>query len=88
MMYNFESNTGLFAVCIVLMLMTITKWYNLVHLDELPEYKRSVLEVMRQPLEDRIDLQVPIQAGSFSELQEAISYRELDKAHAVIVPLW
>ena len=42
MMYNFESNTGLFAVCIVLMLMTITKWYNLVHLDELPEYKRSM----------------------------------------------
>ena len=31
----------------------MTKWHKSVFLDELPEYKRSALEVMRQPLEDR-----------------------------------
>lgn len=29
------------------------EWHKSVFLDELPEYKRSALEVMRQPLEDR-----------------------------------
>ena len=31
----------------------MTKWHKSIFLDELPEYKRTALEVMRQPLEDR-----------------------------------
>ena len=37
--------------CLILSIMT--KWHKSIFLDELPEYKRSALEVMRQPLEDR-----------------------------------
>ncbi len=31
-----------------------SQWYKSVHLDELPEFSRSALETMRQPLEDRV----------------------------------
>ena len=74
-MFNLTLYIDLFACCILLILSVQNKWHNLVHLDELPEYKRSVLEVMRQPLEDR---KITVSPN--------ITMNHL-RAHAVIVPL-
>ena len=41
-MLNLTSNMGFFVVCIALILTAFTKWHKSIHLDELPEYKRSV----------------------------------------------
>ena len=46
-------NITLFLALNCLMFSFMSKWHKSVFLDELPEYKRSALEVMRQPLEDR-----------------------------------
>lgn len=46
-------NIAVFLMLNCLILSIMTKWHKSIFLDELPEYKRTALEVMRQPLEDR-----------------------------------
>ena len=48
-----SAKIGLILAAICLIFTGLQKWYKSVFLNELPEYKRSTLEVLRQPLEDR-----------------------------------
>lgn len=48
-----SAKIGLILALNCLICIGLLKWHKSVFLDELPEYKRSALEVMRQPLEDR-----------------------------------
>lgn len=58
-MFIFVEVNGFMAHILVvlgalLLSVSVLQWGKLFLLDELPEFNRSVLEVMRQPLEDRI----------------------------------
>lgn len=52
-MIFFSSKIVAFLIFNLLIHSGLYEWHKSVFLDELPEYKRSTLEVMRQPLEDR-----------------------------------
>lgn len=52
-MIFFSSKIVAFLIFNLLIHSGLYEWHKSIFLDELPEYKRSALEVMRQPLEDR-----------------------------------
>ena len=49
----FISKIAFFLIFNLLIYNGLCEWHKCVFLDELPEYKRSALEVLHQPLEDR-----------------------------------